>query len=149
MSTQARQELAGLLHFSDSTQKPDLLDPSKTNTLLIQMLLDVVHRCSKPILITALTTDHPTFDGGPGTHGHTQGFAFDGWTATGNDADVVFLLRALAASPYVWTVGAGGSAKNFTSGVTFPNDGKFVFFLDNDQDHVHAQAGNASGQGLR
>jgi hypothetical protein len=149
MSVQARNELANLLQFSDATQKPDLLDPSKTNTFLIQMLLDVAQRCPRPILITALTTDHPTVDGGPGTHGHTQGFAFDGWTATGGDPGVADLIRALAASPYVWTVGAGGAAKNYLSGITFPSDGKFIFFLDNNQDHVHAQAGNPNGQGLR
>ncbi len=149
MSLQAREELAGLLHFSDSTQKPDLLNENKTNSLLIEMMLDVAHRCQKPILVTALTTDHPTFDGGPGTHGHTQGFAFDGWTDTGNDADIVYLLKALASSPYVWTVGAGGSAKNYTGGVSWPNDGKFIFFDDNNQDHVHAQAGNPNGEGQR
>ncbi len=149
MSIQARQELTDKLQFSDNTQKSDLLDPNKTNSLLIQMLLDVAHRCPRPLLITALTTDHPTFDGGVGTHGHTQGFAFDGWTATGGDAGVADLLRALAASPYVWTVGAGGVAKNFLAGINFPNDGKFIFFLDNNQDHVHAQAGNANGEGLR
>lgn len=148
MSAQERQTLVDRLHFTNASQRSDLLDEALTDTNLIAGLQYLVDHCPKGILITAVRNDHPTFDGGPDGHGHNAGKAVDYWTASPNDADVVEVVCASARNPYWWTVGLGGSAKPYQSYVTWPQ-APFVFFLDNDSDHVHSQCANSNGEGLR
>lgn len=148
MSLEARQKLVTQLKFTDDSQRSDLLDPTITSTFLVELIQSIANHCPKGLLLTAVRTDHPTYDGGPDGHGHNAGKAVDLWTASSNDDDILEVIQAVAHSPYVWTCGLGGSAKRFSSYVTWPAN-PFVFFLDNDTDHIHIQSANMFGQGLR
>lgn len=155
MSLEARKALVAnpRLHLNDS-QKADLLDPKKTDTWLIAALTDLLHRCQHPILITALNSDHPTYDGGPDGHGHNAGKACDCWIAdwqSVGDNRVIDLMKALAECPYVYTVCYGGSvAQEEAAEVAWPSFPPFVHCNDNQQPHLHFQVQNAyGGPGLR
>ena len=144
-----RQALVDRLHFTDDSQRSDLLNPALTDENLILALEFMVPLCLKGVLITAVRSDHPTYDGGPTGHGHNGGKAIDFWTASPDDTDVVEVVVAAARTPYFWTVGLGGSAKQFVSYVTWPEQPPFVLFMDNNTDHLHAQCANVNGEGLR
>lgn len=151
-----RNQLVGYLEFQRDSQRTDLLNPHLTDTLVIQMLDDIVQRyprypeATEYILVTSAYSDHaPDSDLGP--HGHHPasgpGFAVD--IAPSGD-DWLGILKALAASPYVWSVGLGGViAQEDRSKVTWPTDGKFIVFDDNNSPHIHVQAANWAGSGRR
>lgn len=148
MSIAARKQLASQLHFTDEDQRADIIDPGQTNTYLVELLQWLVWKCPSGILITALNSDHPTYDGGPHGNGHNAGKAADIWTASSDDTKVLEIIEALAKCPWAWTVGLGGSSKQYESYVTWPS-GPFVFFEDNNTDHIHVQCANQYGIGLR
>lgn len=154
MSDAVRENLAVKLQFADAAGRNDILDPAMTDTWLVALLQDLSNRCVDPILVTSVRSDHAD-DSALGEHGHARGWAADLWIAdwkSVGDARITDLLIAIAACPYVWTVGLGGMAREYdtpTSAIAWPVDGKFVVFDDNDQDHVHVQAGNGAGEGKR
>ncbi len=78
MSQQARQELVNLLVFQRGTEKGDLLDPNRTQTQLIALLLDLAKTHGWHIEITAVRTDHHD-DSSLGLHCHANGYAADCW----------------------------------------------------------------------
>jgi len=148
-----RIELAKHLTFQKASQKSDLLNKDFVDTLVVQMVIDLRERFGEQILVTSLYSDHDP-DGNLGPHGHhprptydTPGLSIDLWPEN-NDHEA--LIKAIYESPYVWTFGAGGdTVKGFVAKMPPPQDGKFVYFPDNDQDHYHLQAANANGSGVR
>lgn len=142
MSTQARQELCSRLVFQDDTQQSDLMDPNKTQTELIALLLDVTNNC--PWEVTAVRTDHSD-DSGLGEHSHANGYCLDGWplhSKTAGDymdsnepAFQVALGRARQSS-WLYQIGLAGTAwtpeNEAAAGSTV--------FHDDGADHVHLGA---------
>src|ERR1700730_14435636 len=85
MSQEARDALVdgGHLFYDDGTQKSDLQDESLTNTGLIKYLTQLTTEYGHHLMVTAVRTDHPTWDGGPDGQGHNAGCAIDCWPLTG------------------------------------------------------------------
>ena len=155
MSLLARKSLIDRCQFLDDAAKADILDPTRTNTWLIAALLDVA-----PCLITSVRSDHSD-DSLIGAHGHARGWAADIWSISAEPIEK--LLARVAGSLHIWTVGLGGASIPFLQPADsfatirpfeqtpfrWPTDNRFVLFRDNSTDHVHIQAGNAYGEGLR
>lgn len=146
-SSPARKALVSKLVFSDSIARDDLLDVTRTKTWLIALLCDVVARVGAgKVLITSVRGDHGADPPGA-VHGHEEGWAFDCAPVGG---DWQGLIDALLASPYCWTIGLGGPAAQalvvHARAIAQPLQ---IVFLDNQQPHVHAQAGNMYGEGDR
>ena len=144
MSQQARQELVNLLVFQSSTEKGDLLDPNRTQTQLIALLLDLAKNHGWHIEVTAVRTDHHD-DSSLGLHCHANGYAADCWplaSATpGNyldagDSRFQQFLKDAAASSWIFQIGLAGSA------YTSANMGAAgqTAFKDDGADHVHLGA---------
>jgi|SRR5215472_5656611 len=147
MSEETRQKLVDhpRLVLQRHSQKTDILDPTKTNTWLIQFLLSLVQSCSTPFMITALYTDHD-----PGTWHHpsngSPGRAVDGWNAdwasAGDDA-VRFVMQAAAYisvsnNPKLIEVGVSGDAVKYKDAFNWNCDNVFVEQTD---EHVHFAVG--------
>lgn len=149
MSTQARAALVARCQFLDEGAKADLLNPDVTQTWLIAALLDIA-----PVLVTSVRTDHGD-DSTLGAHGHAHGWAADIWCVSSET--IVCLITRIARSHHIWTVGLGGAARPFLDARSapapcawsWPDDVRFALFLDNSTDHIHIQAGNSQGEGLR
>lgn len=139
MSLQARQELCKKLVFQDEhngtahpTQRADILNPDKTSTNLIALLIDVVKYAA--IEITAVRSDH--HDDGP--HGHAGGFAADGWYIVGLPGtfldDVSVGCAKAVQSPWCRQLGLAGEA--WSDAPQALRDNAKVF-EDSGADHLH------------
>jgi hypothetical protein len=147
MSLQVRQALVAspLTRFSSvnpstspDAMRNDLLDPTKTNTFLIALLVEVILTHNIPFEFTMIRTGH----GNDGPHGHFGGFAVDGWPldspAEGDFTDAGSpamrnLLVTAAKSHWLRQIGLGGHADTpanmMLAGPTA--------FQDNNTDHIH------------
>lgn len=65
------------LFFQNPSQKADLLDEKKTQSVTIALLQDLLNK-QHYIELTAVKTDHHD-DSGLGLHCHFNGYCFDGW----------------------------------------------------------------------
>lgn len=143
MSLAVRQALVDPLNhrliFQDETkQKPDLLNPSVTKSDLIALLMMITSYY--PIEVTAVKSDHHDDGTGPGLH--WCGGALDGWPLNSyksgdymdqNSAQFRSFLAKLAASPYCYDIGLGGSAYTPANLAACVGKG----FQDAPVDHVH------------
>lgn len=144
MSQEARQELVSLLVFQSSVEKGDLLDPNRTQTQLIALLLDLAKGKGWHIEITAVRTDHHD-DSALGLHCHANGYAADCWplaSATpGNYLDAgdprfANFLKDAAASSWIYQIGLAGSAYTSANMAAAGSNA----FQDDGADHVHLGA---------
>jgi len=142
MSIEARQQLCNRLIFQDDTQRADLMDPSKTQTNLIALLLDLSQ--TFPIEITAVRSDHHD-DSALGLNCHANGYAVDCWPLQTNqpgnyyDAEnphFLDFLTVAAQSPWCYQIGLAGSAQ--TDAAVKASKGKS--FMDDGADHIHLGA---------
>ena len=155
MSQAVRETLTKKVTFMSPEDEGDLLDPLKTHTYLIAMLMELVQASQHPILLTSVYSSH-TVDGGLASHGHHPelgpGFSADlwigDWKNVGDDR-ILDIIKLLPYNQYCWTVGLGGQAQEYGDKVTWPQDNKFILFTDNNTDHLHLQAGNVNGAGWR
>jgi len=143
MSLQARQALVNHKNtvFRAQSQRDDLLDPNKTQTELIALLMELCEGKGYPIVFTAIRSDHSD-DSGLGLHSHANGYCVDCWPLTspvdgdyldaGSGAFQAF-LEDIAASPWLYQIGLGGSARTDGNRVAA---GPTVFD-DSGEDHVH------------
>lgn len=139
MSTAAREALVARLHFTDDSQRSDLLDDTITNTYLIALLQDLVSG-PEAIEILAVRSDHPTPDG---PWAHSGGMAVDlyplNWEGREETA-CKSVLRSLAESKYCEAIGLGGVTQAWAP----PSPSSFcVVFNDNDADHIHTGCANS------
>ena len=142
MSIQARAQLCKRLIFQDDTQRADLMDPAKTQTQLIALLLAASN--GRYLEITAVRTDHHD-DSALGEHCHANGFAVDCWPLhTLNAGDYLdageygfsIWLASFVQSDWLHNVGLAGSALTYANLVTLGGKG----FQDDGGDHVHLSA---------
>jgi hypothetical protein len=154
-----RQELvnSGHLIFTAASQSADLLDPAKTQTCLIAYLSDLITQYGHHIQVTAINTDHPSWDGGPTGRGHNAGCALDGWplsSATANDyvdasaAEFQQFLQHAAASQPLYQIGlqgngAGDPTNYADSPANFAAAGPTAFEDHGTGPHVHLGANPA------
>ena len=151
MSIQARQQLVNHAHtvFRCDSQRSDFLDPNKTRTELIALLLELINK-GHIILFTAVNSDHR--DDGCG-HSHHNGDASDVWLlVTPRDGDycdagssqMIQFVKDIMASPWTYQLGLAGSARIFelihAAGFQdFPTDTNRLFD-DDREDHLHIGA---------
>lgn len=145
MSLEARRALVNSprTRFQSALQRADLLDPAKTQTQLVALLLELVQK-GHNIAFTAIRSDHGD-DSALGRHCHANGFAADCWplasTAPGDylaaaDPRFQLFLFDAAASQWIHQIGLGGSAQ---TDLNFARCGG-CGFADNGADHVHLGA---------
>jgi hypothetical protein len=144
VSQQARNDLVNRLVFQSGTERGDLLDPNRTQTQLVALLLDLAKNKGWHIEITAVRTDHHN-DSALGLHCHANGYAADCWplaSATpGNYLDASDdrfrrFLQDAASSAWIFQIGLAGSA--YTS-ANMAAAGPTAF-QDDGADHVHLGA---------
>jgi hypothetical protein len=136
MSMQARQKLVDSLIFQDGIQATDIMDPSKTKTQLIALLLELVDK-GWHLEVTAVKSDHHN-DSALGEYCHYNGYCADVWplnSATPGDyidaSSPKFqqFLRDAATSPWLHQIGLVGdgadSPENFAAAgpTAFQDDG--------------------------
>lgn len=142
MSLQARQQLVRHKHtiFQRETERQDLLDPAKTRSELIALLLELVNK-GHIILFTAVCTDHHN-DTALGLHGHTNGFAADVWPLKSvnptdyvepTDPEMQRFLADASKSPWLYQIGLAGSADTGTDEAAAGH----TVFSDDGADHIH------------
>lgn len=140
MSIEARARLCAQLIFQAESQRTDLMDPHRTRTELIALLLDVVNHGHR-LEITAVRADHHD-DSRLGRHTHANGFAVDCWplvSFTAGDyldgAAPGFLdfLEDLDASPWLYQIGLAGTAWTPANAAAAGASA----FHDDGADHVH------------
>jgi hypothetical protein len=144
MSQEARNDLVSLLVFQSPTERGDLLDPNRTQTQLIALLLDLAQNRGWHIEITAVRTDHHD-DSALGLHCHANGYAADCWPLAsstpgsyldaGDDRFAQF-LRDAAASSWLFQIGLAGTAYT-TANMQAAGS---TAFQDDGADHVHLGA---------
>ena len=144
MSQEARSQLVDLLVFQNGTERGDLLDPSRTQTELVALLLDLAKNKGWHVEITAVRSDHHD-DSALGLHCHANGYAADCWPlASANagdyldarDARFQKFLQDAADSAWLFQIGLAGSASTSTN---MAAAGRTVF-QDDGGDHVHLGA---------
>lgn len=146
MSLQARHSLVSHPHtvFQRQSQRDDLLDPEKTRSELIALLLELIGK-GHIILFTAIKTDHHD-DSCLGFHSHFNGFDADVWflkstTPTdyldSDDPQFIKGLADAAKSPWLYQIGLGGSSDTTID----RNAAGSTEFSDNGADHVHLGSG--------
>lgn len=145
MSIQVRQSLVAHPHtiFQSDGQRQDLLNPAKTQTGLIALLLELVQK-GHIILFTAIRSDHHD-DSALGEHCHANGFCADVWplnsvNATdyidaGDDRFAAFLSDA-KRSLWLYQIGLAGTADTHANRLAA---GPTVFD-DDGADHIHLGA---------
>ena len=149
MSIQARRQLIdspATFFQHEAEQHADLMDPAKTQTELIALLLELVGK-GHVLEFTAIRSDHSD-DSCLGYHSHADGFCADLWPLASrtagdyldasDDRFAAFLADA-ARSHWLYQIGLAGSAdtraNQIAAGRTeFPDDGA---------DHVHLGANSA------
>jgi hypothetical protein len=147
MSIETRQKLADdpRLVLSNNSQYTDILDTSKTNTWLIEFLVRLLDECPRPILITALNSDHSA-----GTYHNPPGQAVDCWHAdwaTVGDDKIVEVMSAAgkigrSGQPTLLEVGLSGDAALYQTYVTWPDSADvFVEDYGHDNEHIHLAVG--------
>lgn len=146
MSIETRQALVNnpKLVLKAASQKEDLLNPNLTNTWLIAFLIDLVSTCKRPILITAIRTDHAS-----GTLHNPYGRAIDCWNAdwaTNGDDKVIDVMQAAAIvgakyKPALVEVGLSGTAAYFKHYVTWPLSNVFIEDYGKNNEHLHLAVG--------
>lgn len=144
MSQEARQQLVDLLVFQRDSERGDLLDPNRTQTQLIALLLDLAQHHGWHIEVTAVRRDHHD-DSGLGLHCHANGYAADCWPlASANAGDYLdagdarfrgFLSDA-ASSAWLYQTGLAGTA--YTDANMAAAGARA--FQDDGADHVHLGA---------
>jgi len=149
MSLSAREALVSSgLTFTDATQKPDLLDPAKTNTWLIDALARLKKAYPGGVLITAVRTDHPTQDA---SWQHSGGDAVDCYPADwakGEDTAVLRFAQAVATCADWRNIGLGGKAMGAWKVLTpWGNIAGHTLFQDNSSSHFHLSVGSPQGVG--
>lgn len=142
MSIGARSLLCERLVFQRPTvQQADLMDPERTETGLIALLLMLTEAKGWHLEVTAVRGDHHD-DSALGLHCHANGYAIDLWPLVdgtqGNyyDADsphFADFLRDVASSPWLYQVGLAGTANTETNRAAA---GRTVF-PDDGADHIH------------
>ncbi len=145
MSAQARKALVshpGLV-FQRSSQRDDLLDPNKTQTELIALLLELLSH-GHSIELTAVRSDHHD-DHCLGRHSHSNGFAADGWfLATHEPGDYLDArnpqfeegIECVAHSAWREQIGLAGSADIPVN----QRAAGSAYFPDQGADHIHLSA---------
>lgn len=143
MSLQARRILCDRLFFQKASQREDLLDPSKTNTSLIALLLDVARHFS--LQITCVRSDHHD-DSKLGPHSHARGYCADVWPLSThraedymdeNSPEMRLFLIQLARETWLHQIGLAGSA---WTPANVAAAGSTCFHDDGD-DHIHVGSG--------
>jgi hypothetical protein len=142
MSLDARKELVSRLVFQNPSQRADLLDPERTQTALIALLLDVTRHWN--LEITAVRSDHHD-DSALGEHCHAKGWCVDCWPLRtpkagmyldADEPQFLDFLRACAAAGHLHQIGLAGSADipacHSAAGLTS--------FSDSGPDHIHLSA---------
>ena len=145
MSLQARQALVDSPNLkTNAIQRADLLDPTKTQTGLIQLLTTICIDKGIIFQCTAIKSDHHD-DSGLGLHCHFNGYCADGWflkSHTLDDwmdaSDPRFQANLKECGILDYQTGLGGSAYTHADVVAV---GRGVF-SDGDQDHLHLGALN-------
>lgn len=139
MSQAARASLCLELTFQRESQRADLMDPARTSTGVVAMLLHTVQEI--PLLITAAYSDHCP-DGCYGPHGHHPdkgpGYAEDLWPEH-EDQGPLLIHNFVYQNPFCTKVGLGGKAKTWWTKGYGDFNGTIVF-EDNDSDHIHVQS---------
>lgn len=126
-----REAVVKKLTLQRDSQRTDLLDVNRTNTWLIQALMELLNG-PRPILITAVRADHS-----PGSL-HGEGLACDLWHAdwaSVGDQKITDVMKTISGITCVRSVGLAGGAKNYKTWVTWPSWQSV--FNDNDVDHIH------------
>jgi hypothetical protein len=146
MSQETRQKLVDhpRLVLTHHSQKSDLLDPTKTDTWLVQFLLSLVQSCATPLLVTALNTDHD-----PGTWHNPPGRGVDCWNAdwaSVGDENVRFILESASyiscsGAPKLIEVGLSGTAAQYLHSFDYCCDDVFVEDYGENNEHVHFAVG--------
>jgi len=138
MSQETRAWVCERLHFTDDTQEPDLMDPSKTSTNLIAFLQELLTARSgiwyKRLQVNAVRTDHPTPDG---PNGHEGGNAID-LAQYGEDDALCHLTADVQACENAKGIGLGGPFQQCADALGGYNE-QSKLFQDNDTDHIHIQ----------
>jgi hypothetical protein len=151
MSLEARSKLVDSPNtvFTHDSQRTDLLDPAKTNTDLVALLLELVAK-GHIIGFTAIHSDHHDDSGlapGPlhvGTHqgGAQGGYAADCWPMASkkpgdfldaNDSRFVAFCHDVGIGSFEFQRGLAGSALTHDA-ITAAGRG---FFQDSGGDHIH------------
>lgn len=146
MSTETRIALVNnpKLVLQASSQRDDLLDTKKTNTWLIQFLVDLTNTSPRPILLTAINTDH-----GAGTwhnpHGRAIDFWHADWAVVGDDK-ILEVMQAVAKvgttkKPPLIEVGLSGTAAKYKTYVTWPTNNVFIEDYGKNNEHLHVAVG--------
>ena len=141
MNDDGRKLLASLLIFQNDGERSDILDPRKTQDDLCGMLLWLVYDRGYCFEVTAANSDHSN-DLRLGPHGHTGGYAVDGWPLNSrkpgdymdenSDAFAQF-IQDCDQAPHRYQIGLGGSADTWRN----ERAGGPSVFSDNGSDHVH------------
>lgn len=150
MSTETRKYVANnpKLVLTDG-QKAQILDPNLINTWLVEFLRKMCIICPRPILITAMNTDH-----GKGTLHNPYGRAIDCWNAdwaTNGDDKVIDVMKAAAQvgamkQPALVEVGLSGTAAYFKSYVTWPTTNVFIEDYGKGNEHLHFAVGTPTSK---
>ena len=149
MSLQARHALVAHPRtiFRSDAQRQDLLDPAKTQTELVALLTELVHK-GHMLLFTAIRSDHHD-DSCLGLHSHANGYDADVWPLNSTDpTDYIdastpafeHFLADAARSPWLYQVGLAGEADTAADEAAA---GRTVF-SDGGADHVHLGSGEAA-----
>lgn len=146
MSTETRIAVANnpKLVYKAQSQKDQLLNIDLTNTWLIEFLRQMCIECPRPILLTAINTDHAK-----GTWHNPHGRAIDCWNAdwaTVGDDKVIDVMQAAARvgktmKPALIEVGLSGTAAYMKSYVTWPTSNVFIEDYGKDNEHLHFAVG--------
>lgn len=149
MSQETRQKLVDhpRLVLANHTQKDDLLDPDKTNTWLVQLLLSIVQGCATPLLVTALKSDHSS--GTWHNNGKGIGRAVDCWNAdwaSAGDEKVRYIMEqasyiSQSCKPQLIEVGLSGLAVNYKDDFNWNCSNVFVEDYGRSNEHVHFAVG--------
>lgn len=140
MSIAARKHLCDRLIFQRDSERADLMDPARTHTELIALLIEILDK-GFHLEITAVRADHHD-DSGLGRHTHANGEAVDCWPLITNtaghylDAEAPLFqdfLEAAAASPWLYQIGLAGTAWTPANAAAAGASA----FHDTGADHVH------------
>jgi hypothetical protein len=144
MSLAARASLCNRLIFQNDSQRTDLLNPDKTQTQLIALLIGLLDR-GHYLEITAVRTDHSD-DSALGLHCHANGYAADCWPlASATAADYLdastqafrSFLEDVSDSAWLFQVGLVGDGAD--SAANFAAAGRTAF-QDDGGPHIHLGA---------
>lgn len=130
--------------YRTDAQRSQILDTNCINTWLVAFLKDLADTSPRPILITALNTDHKA-----GSWHNPPGLAVDCWNAdwsTAGDDKVVDVMKAAATvgakkKPALIEVGLSGTAAYYKTFVTWPTTNVFIEDYGKENEHLHFAVG--------